>query len=153
MEPPKTPSAPLARTPHPTNPHLADDEELVSQVRARSEADRPLDVDGFGNEGIEVADPYAREPVMCILCPRRYAVPIEPDYKNPKLLAQFVSPHTGYTYAKHITGLCDHMQQKVEKEVIKAQRTGFMATKIKEAIYLKDHALFDSTRPKRRNPY
>jgi len=144
-EPPITPSAPLTRTPHPTNPHLADEEAMVAKVRAQSEPDRPLDV--------TCSDPYSREPVMCILCPRRYAVPIEPDYKNPKLLAQFVSPHTGKTYAKHITGLCQHMQLKVEKEVIKAQTYGFMATMIKEAIYLKDHALFDSTRPKRKNPH
>merc|ERR1711963_266314 len=110
IEPPFTPTSPLTRTPHPVNPHQAAEE-----------------------------DPYEREPVMCILCPRRYAVPIVPDYKNPKLLAQFVSPHTGFTYQKHITGLCEHMQKKVEAEVIKSQRSGFMAYKIKEAIYLKDH--------------
>ena len=114
-------------------------------MRARSLVDQPV-------EACE-EDPYEREPVMCILCPRRYAVPIVPDYKNPKLLAQFVSPHTGFTYQKHITGLCEHMQKKVEAEVIKSQRSGFMAYKIKEAIYLKDHALFDPTRPKRKNPH
>merc|ERR1719206_1184555 len=118
----------------------------MNKVRARSLADQPV-------EACDVVDPYASEPVMCILCPRRYAVPIVPDYKNPKLLAQFVSPHTGFTYQKHITGLCEHMQKKVEAEVIKAQSTGFLATKVKEAIYLKDHALFDSTRPKRKNPH
>ena len=105
----------------------------------------------FSDEACQ--DPYAKEPAMCILCPRRYAIPIGPDYKNPKLLAQFISPHTGFTYMKNITGLCEHMQQKVEKEVIKAQRFGFMAEMIKEAHYLKDHKLFDPARPARKNPY
>ena len=57
----------------------------------------------FSDEACQ--DPYAKEPAMCILCPRRYAIPIGPDYKNPKLLAQFISPHTGFTYKKNITGL------------------------------------------------
>ena len=61
---------------------------------------------------------------MCILCPRRYAVPIRPHYKNPKLLAQFVSPHTGLTYKKHVTGLCQDMQEELEKEVNKAKALG-----------------------------
>merc|ERR1719378_1887221 len=116
---------------------------MMAKVRAESEADRPLDV-------TNVSNPYDREPAMCILCPRRYAIPIGPDYKNPKLLAQFISPHTGFTYKKNITGLCEHMQQKVEKEVIKAQRFGFMAEMIKEAHYLKDHKLFDPARPARK---
>ena len=99
-------------------------------------------------------DPYEKEPIRCILCPRRYAVDyIKPDYKNPKLLAQFVSPHTGLVYKKHITGLCEQMQEAVEREVKKAQHAGFMSTKIKELQYLKDPQLFDPARPSRRNPY
>ena len=47
---------------------------------------------------------------MCVLCPRRYAVPVIPNYKNPKLLSQFVSLHTGKMYETHITGLCEYMQ-------------------------------------------
>ena len=70
-------------------------------------------------------DPYCREAMKCILCPKRYAVDyIRPSWKNPKLLAQFVSPHTGLTYQKHITGLCEFMQQEVEKEVKRAQKMG-----------------------------
>ena len=106
------------------------------------------------NSGMLSRDPYENEPIRCILCPRRYAVDyIKPDYKNPKLLAQFVSPHTGLVYKKNITGLCEQMQEEVEREVKKAQHAGFMLTKIKEMHYLKDPQLFDAARPTRRNPY
>ena len=32
------------------------------------------------------------------------------NVQNPKLLSQFVSPHTGHVYQSHITGLCSYMQ-------------------------------------------
>ena len=51
-----------------------------------------------------------QDPKMCVLCPRQYQESIVPDYKNPKLLSQFVSPHTGNVYQSHITGLCKYMQ-------------------------------------------
>merc|ERR1719150_3598728 len=130
---PVTPHSPLTRTLHPTNPFQDDEEKALNAVKARSMQDEPVTSDE--------------------VCQDRYAIPIGPDYKNPKLLAQFISPHTGFTYKKNITGLCEHMQQKVEKEVIKAQRFGFMAEMIKEAHYLKDHKLFDPARPARKNPY
>ena len=41
----------------------------------------------------------------------------------------------------------------LKKEVGKAQSTGYLATKTKEVIYLKDPPLFDPTRPTRKNPY
>ena len=69
-------------------------------------------------------DPYAEEPVRCILCPQKYSINVRPSWKNPKLLAQFVSPHTGLVYKKHITGLCEFMQREVEREVNLAQRMG-----------------------------
>ena len=47
---------------------------------------------------------------MCVLCPRQFKENIMPNYKNPKLLSQFVSPHTGHVYQAHITGLCSYMQ-------------------------------------------
>ena len=107
-----------------------------------------------GENSEHVYDPYEKETIRCILCPRRYAVDyIKPDYKNHKLLAQFVSPHTGLVYKKHITGLCQQMQDAVEREVKKAQAFSFMSTKIKEIHYLKDPSLFDPARPTRRNSY
>ena len=52
---------------------------------------------------------------MCILCPRRYEEKLVPNYKNPKLLSQFISPHTGRVYQSHITGLCAYMQVSYER--------------------------------------
>ena len=69
-------------------------------------------------------DPYAEEPMRCVLCPKNFSVPIRPSWKNPKLLSQFVSPHTGLVYKKHITGLCEFMQCEVELEVKRAQQFG-----------------------------
>ena len=37
---------------------------------------------------------------------------------------QFVSPHTGLVYQKHITGLCQFMQDEVEREVRRSQAFG-----------------------------
>ena len=72
----------------------------------------------------EIADPYECEPKTCVLCPKRYLEEIRPSWRNPKLLAQFVSPHTGLVYGKHITGLCEFMQNEVVKEVRRAQKMG-----------------------------
>merc|ERR1712004_743291 len=98
-------------------------------------------------------DAYTEEPITCILCPRRYAMDIRPSWRNPKLLSQFVSPHTGLVYKKHITGLCEFIQEEVEREVKRAQKMGYMSTKMRDVIYLKDPALFDPTRPTRKNPH
>lgn len=57
---------------------------------------------------------------MCILC----KLNINPDYKNVRLLSQFQSRHTGRIYEKHITGLCESKQKKVEQEIYKAQQCG-----------------------------
>jgi len=62
---------------------------------------------------IALANPYEKPVKKCILCTHG----IEPDYKNTKLLYQFVSPYTGMVYGRHITGLCQKMQEKVEREV------------------------------------
>ena len=62
--------------------------------------------------------------MRCVLCPKKYSIPIRPSWKNPKLLAQFVSAHTGLVYKKHITGLCEPMQEEVEREVKRAQAMG-----------------------------
>ena len=147
-QPVVVPSSPLNRTVHPKGPFEEEDEKMLASIREKSKADEPLD-----EADATAADPYCREKLMCVLCPRRYDLPIVPDYKNPKLLAQFVSPHTGLVYKKHITGLCDHMQKKVENETRKAQASGYLSTKIKEVHYLRDHALFNPTRPARENPY
>ena len=154
------PTSPLTRTEHPKNRFEEEDTLLRNAIEKASEEHQPstaFDIsvrEASVQNATATKNPYANEPIKCILCPRRYAVDyIKPDYKNPKLLAQFVSPHTGLVYKKHITGLCQQMQEAVEREVKKAQYAGFMSTKIKEIHYLKDPPLFDSARPTRPNPY
>lgn len=61
-----------------------------------------------------------KERRQCILC----RLGIEPDYKNVRLLSQFQSRYTGRIYDKHITGLCEHKQKRVEEEILKAQNAG-----------------------------
>lgn len=65
-------------------------------------------------------NPYKKERRLCILC----KLNIEPDYKNVRLLSQFQSSYTGRIYGKHITGLCDHKQKRMEEEILKAQNAG-----------------------------
>lgn len=158
-QPEVVPSSPLTRTDHPKNRFAEEDVKLQEAIAKASQEHQPelllSSAVCENNDNAEVLrDPYNKEPIRCILCPRRYSVDyIKPDYKNPKLLAQFVSPHTGLVYKKHITGLCQQMQDAVEIQVKRAQHAGFLATKVKEMHYLKDPPLFDPARPTRRNPY
>jgi len=151
-QPDVVPTSPLTRTEHPQDRFAEENDRLQQAVSKAAEDNMPINT--LCGETELNYDPYKKEPIRCILCPRRYSVDyIKPDYKNPKLLAQFVSPHTGLVYKKHITGLCQDMQDKVEMEVKRAQSAGFMSTKIKEIQYLKDPQLFDPARPTRKNPY
>ena len=151
-QPDIVPTSPLTRTEHPKDRFAEEENELQKAIVKASEEHLPIN-SACGDTEVDF-DPYKKEPIRCILCPRRYAVDyIKPDYKNPKLLAQFVSPHTGLVYKKHVTGLCQDMQDAVEREVKRAQNAGFMSTKIKEIHYLKDPQLFDPARPTRKNPY
>ena len=158
-QPEIVPTSPLTRTEHPKDKFAEEDIKLREAITLAAKEHQPETISSSHvcegkNISEHLYDPYEKESARCVLCPRRYAVDyIKPDYKNPKLLAQFVSPHTGLVYKKHITGLCQQMQEAVEREVKRAQATGFMATKIKEIHYLKDPSLFDPARPTRRNPY
>ena len=48
------------------------------------------------------------------------------------LKLQFVSPHTGLVYQKHITGLCQFMQDEVELEVRRAQAFGKLQSRFSD---------------------
>ena len=117
---PVVPTSPLAKTEHPVNRFQEEEAVLTSKIQEQSACDAPHDVNDFPGQ----QNPYLGQDAMCILCPRRYSVPITPSWKNPKLLAQFVSPHSGLVYKKHITGLCQDMQDRVEKQVKIAQASG-----------------------------
>lgn len=62
---------------------------------------------------------------LCVLCERN----LTPNYKNTKLLSQFVSMYTGKIYGRHITRLCRKRQEQVENEISKAQNAGWLAIK------------------------
>lgn len=54
----------------------------------------------------EMDDPYKKDRQKCLLCAHPE---IEVDYKNPRLLSQFISSFSGRTYDHHITGLSNHL--------------------------------------------
>ncbi|KAI1881994.1 hypothetical protein AGOR_G00246020 [Albula goreensis] len=81
---------------------------------------------------IKMENPY-KEPVKgCVLCN------ITVDYKNVQLLSQFVSPHTGRIYGRHITGLCGKKQREISKAVKKAHHMGFMSVTLKDPAFMRD---------------
>ncbi|XP_033324663.1 mitochondrial ribosomal protein S18C [Megalopta genalis] len=94
-------------------------------------------------------NPFKKERTLCILCKLK----IEPDYKNVRLLSQFQSSYTGRIYGKHITGLCDYKQKRVEEEIGKAQQAGLMGFMTKDPRYVNDPKLFDHTQPIKPHPY
>ncbi|XP_064465672.1 small ribosomal subunit protein bS18m-like [Ornithodoros turicata] len=97
----------------------------------------------------DMQNPYTKEKKKCILCKLNVKV----DYKNLKLLSQFVSPYTGLLYPKHITGLCEQQQLNVTRAVLTAKRVGMIPNYHKIPEYLRDPRLFDPFRPSRPNPH
>ncbi|XP_075717292.1 small ribosomal subunit protein bS18m [Rhinoderma darwinii] len=85
----------------------------------------------------KMENPFIEPPKQCILC----GVPV--DYKNTQLLSQFVSPHTGRIYGRHITGLCGLKQKAVAKAIKRATIMGFMPNTYKDPAYLKDPKICD----------
>ncbi|XP_014283878.1 small ribosomal subunit protein bS18m [Halyomorpha halys] len=98
---------------------------------------------------VEIENPFVKEKPQCILC----KMDITPTYKNVRLLSQFVSPYTGRIYGRHITRLCKHKHELVEKEITKAKNAGFMPYMNKEPRFLKDPKLFNPEKPMRNHDY
>ncbi|XP_030625614.1 small ribosomal subunit protein bS18m [Chanos chanos] len=86
---------------------------------------------------IKMEDPYKQPQKGCILC----NIPV--DYKNVQLLSQFVSPHTGRIYGRHITGLCSRKQKLVTKAIKRARSMGFMSVTLKDPQFMKDPNICD----------
>ncbi|XP_017302316.1 28S ribosomal protein S18c, mitochondrial [Diaphorina citri] len=90
----------------------------------------------------DLKNPFQKEKVVCILCKMK----IKPDYKNIKLLSQFVSAFTGRVYGRHITEVClgqiilDHGQIQ-------------MPYYFKNVEFAHDPELFDPDKPLRNHPY
>uniref|UniRef100_A0A224Z837 Small subunit ribosomal protein S18 n=1 Tax=Rhipicephalus zambeziensis TaxID=60191 RepID=A0A224Z837_9ACAR len=89
-----------------------------SHVTKEQETAVDIDMPDFNME-----NPFKKEPRQCILCKHNILV----DYKNVKLLSQFVSPYTGKIYEKHITGLCQKQQESVKREIMKAKKMWYDA--------------------------
>ncbi|XP_077992087.1 small ribosomal subunit protein bS18m-like [Glandiceps talaboti] len=87
-----------------------------------------------------VEDPYKPAAEKCILCKHN----IEVNHKNVQLLSQFISPHTGRIYPRHVTGLCTYRQEEITTNIKRSRQMGFMAVVYKDPIYVKDPSLFDS---------
>lgn len=96
-----------------------------------------------------MANPFQRERRQCILCQMN----VQPNYKNVRLLSQFQSQYTGRIYGRHITGLCRQQQERVESEITRAQRAGYMGTYNKSVEFVQDPRLFDPERPLRPHNY
>ncbi|XP_053206935.1 28S ribosomal protein S18c, mitochondrial-like [Panonychus citri] len=109
-------------------------------VRRCSSLDQPVP---------DMENPYKKSKTQCILCKYK----IELNYKNPRLLSQFVSPLTGNIYDKHITGLCEAQQGKLVDMIRKSRYNGLMPVIFRDPKFKNDPKLFDPTRPIRPNPY
>lgn len=96
-----------------------------------------------------LGNPYEPERLRCVLCKHN----IQLDYKNTKLLSQFVSPYTGIVYQKHITGLCDMQQKAVEMAVRRSRGAMLMPSEHKDVRFLKDPKLFNPFHPTRPHPH
>ncbi|CAG2059059.1 unnamed protein product [Timema podura] len=107
--------------------------ELDEKIMAARQKDMPVS---------DMPNPFEREKAQCVLC----RLKLTPDYKNAKLLSQFVSPYTGRIYGRHITGLCLRQQQLVEEENYQVSKW-FMAYYLKQVEFLHDPKLFDPERP------
>lgn len=67
---------------------------------------------------------------------------IEADYKNPRLLSQFVCSQTGVIYPRTITKVCMTKQREISKAIKRSRTMGFMPYTHKLPEYLDDPKLF-----------
>nr|CAG4641409.1 EOG090X0N7H [Eulimnadia texana] len=114
----------------------ATDSATAPAAPESTDPDMPID---------DMQNPFEKEKRSCILC--NYDVDV--DYKNIRLLSQFISPFTGKIYERNITGLCKEQQKRVEIEIYKARRAGYMPYMLKQPKYLKDPKICDPNRPVR----
>ncbi|XP_075006089.1 small ribosomal subunit protein bS18m isoform X1 [Calonectris borealis] len=83
---------------------------------------------GRSDQPIQMENPYKEPPKKCVLCG------INVDYKNVQLLSQFVSPHTGCIYGRHITGLCNKKQKEITKAIKRAHVFGETVLRFRKAV-------------------
>ncbi|KAK2818516.1 hypothetical protein Q5P01_024077 [Channa striata] len=100
---------------------------VLRRVTAASQA-----VQGKDEVLVKMENPFKEPQKGCVLCN------VTVDYKNTQLLSQFISPHTGRIYGRHITGLCGRKQKEVSKAIKKAHSLGFMSVTHKHPQFMKD---------------
>ncbi|XP_068561469.1 small ribosomal subunit protein bS18m [Cebidichthys violaceus] len=81
---------------------------------------------------VKMENPFKEPQKGCVLCS------VTVDFKNTQLLSQFISPHTGRIYGRHITGLCGRKQKEVSKAIKKAHSMGFMSVTHKHPQFMRD---------------
>nr|XP_057912141.1 28S ribosomal protein S18c, mitochondrial [Doryrhamphus excisus] len=81
---------------------------------------------------VKMANPYKAPDKGCVLCN------VTVDFKNIQLLSQFISPHTGRIYGRHMTGLCGPKQKAISKAIKKAHAMGFMSVTHKHPQLMRD---------------
>ncbi|XP_068430656.1 small ribosomal subunit protein bS18m [Clinocottus analis] len=81
---------------------------------------------------VQMENPFKEPEKVCLLCN------VTVDFKNIQLLSQFISPHTGRIYGRHITGLCGRKQREVSKAIKKAHSVGFMSVTHKHPQLMRD---------------
>ncbi|CAH8601028.1 unnamed protein product, partial [Schistosoma rodhaini] len=79
-----------------------------------------VDLNGDDDKPVDIPDPYRKTRKKCFICEKN--IPL--DYKNVRLLSQFVSPYTGRIYGRHITGMCIPMQKRISKLIIRSRQFG-----------------------------
>ncbi|CAD5212319.1 unnamed protein product [Bursaphelenchus okinawaensis] len=94
-------------------------------------------------------NPYKKDKIKCVLCREN----IQLDYKNTRLLQQFVSSFSGRVYEQHVTGLCKKQYQAVVETIRLSRKAGYMPVMTKDPKYLRDPKLFDPMRPIRPHSY
>ena len=106
----------------------------LCRFRSTSCEDDPIELD---------YNPYEKEARKCILCKHK----IQLDYKNSRLLQQFVSSFSGRVYDRHVTGLCDQQHDALLKTIGQSRTAGYMPVFVKDPKFLRDPKLFDPLKP------
>uniref|UniRef100_A0AC34Q4B6 Mitochondrial ribosomal protein S18C n=1 Tax=Panagrolaimus sp. JU765 TaxID=591449 RepID=A0AC34Q4B6_9BILA len=94
-------------------------------------------------------DPYQKLECKCLLCQHN----IELNYKNPRLLQQYVSSFSGRVFERHITGLCTKQHQRLLQTIALSRKAGLMPIFTKDPKYINDPKLFDPFKPRTPHSY
>ncbi|KAI3388576.1 hypothetical protein SNEBB_003789 [Seison nebaliae] len=84
-------------------------------------------------------NPYEKQMKKCIFCENNVHI----DYKNTRLLSQFISPQTGYMYEREITGICHPKYKELKRVIETSRKAGLMPHGRKKEAFHKDPKLFE----------